>query len=72
MFEIYVPLLRGQGDWRAVDAIHVGGMRYRIIGTMPEGEEWAFIPGDEVECESSEQEKGKIVLTAKRLVRVSL
>ncbi|MED5387408.1 MAG: hypothetical protein VX793_01035 [Pseudomonadota bacterium] len=66
MFEIYVPVKRGQGEWRAVDAVHVGGMRYRVIGTMPEDEEWAFTPGEEVECEMTELH-GKTVLTAKRL-----
>lgn len=72
MFEIYVPLLRGQGEWRAVEAVHVSGSRYRIIGTMPEGEEWAFIPGEEVECETAEVKKGKKALTAKRLTPVPL
>jgi len=61
MFEIYVPLLRGQGEWRAVEAVHVDGRRYRIIGTMPQDEEWEFLPGEEVECETTEVEEGKKV-----------
>ena len=50
----------------------MGGMRYRIIGTMPEGEEWAFTPGEEVECDTTEVKKGKKVLTAKHLAPVPL
>jgi len=72
MFEIYVPLLRGQGEWRAVEAVHVDGRRYRIIGTMPQDEEWEFLPGEEVACETTEVEEGKNALAAVRVTRVPL
>ena len=47
-------------------------VRYRIIGTMPQDEEWEFLPGEEVECETTEVEEGKNALAAVRVTRVPL
>lgn len=36
--------------WRPVDAEHVGGDQYRVLGQIPEDEVWEFQPGDVVRC----------------------
>jgi hypothetical protein len=38
--------------WSPVDAEHVGGDKYRLLGPIPEGEVWEFHPADEVHCRS--------------------
>jgi len=36
--------------WRPVDAEHVGGDQYRVLGQIPGDEVWEFQPGDVVHC----------------------
>ena len=36
--------------WRPVDAEHVGGDQYRVLGQIPEDEVWELQPGDVVRC----------------------
>jgi hypothetical protein len=38
--------------WRPVDAEHVEGDKYRMLGQIPEAEVWEFQPGDVVHCRS--------------------
>ncbi|MGH9895705.1 MAG: hypothetical protein ACREA0_27725 [bacterium] len=48
---ILVKLLDEAVDvWRPVDAEHVGGGEYRVLGQVPEDEVWEFQPGDVVRC----------------------
>ncbi len=50
---ILVKLLDEAVDvWRPVDAEHVGGDKYRVLGQIPEAEVWEFQPGDVVHCRS--------------------
>jgi len=37
--------------WRPVDAEHVEGDQYRVLGQIPEDEVWEFQPGDVVRCQ---------------------
>mgnify|MGYP003382241126 CR=1 FL=1 len=49
---IHVKLLGEAVDvWRPVTAEFVGRGTYRIIGDLPEGENWEFKPGMEVLCD---------------------
>jgi hypothetical protein len=49
---IYMPLLdEGTDVWRPVDGEPLAGSGYRILGSMPEDERWAFQPGTIVRCE---------------------
>ena len=50
---IYVALLNeGTPCWRPVDAAALGDGDFKIMGVVPDGEEWEFQPGDVVRCES--------------------
>jgi len=40
----------GTECWRPVEAQHVEGDRYRIVGTPPDGERWAFPSGCVLRC----------------------
>ena len=58
METIYVPLLGEAVDvWRPVDAEREGEF-YRITGSAPEAEEWAFASGSLVRCEQRELSDG--------------
>lgn len=49
---IFVPLLEeGTDVARPVEAEHLGGNRYRILGEVPTDELWAFQPGMTVICQ---------------------
>jgi hypothetical protein len=49
---IYVALLdEGVDAWRPVQAEHVGGDLYRLVGKPPDDEVWPFATGDVVRCE---------------------
>lgn len=49
--QVFVALLgEGTDVWRPVQAEPVGGDRYRLLGTIPDGEVWQFQPGDTVHC----------------------
>jgi hypothetical protein len=59
---IYVPLLGENVDvWRPVDAEREGDF-YRITGSVPEAEEWAFHPGSLVRCEQRELSGGPALI----------
>ena len=46
---IYVPLLNeGTDTWRPVAAERLNRETFRVIGPMPDDEEWAFPPGSVV------------------------
>jgi hypothetical protein len=48
---IYVALLDEDVDvWRPVQAEHVAGDLYRLIGEQPDDEAWPFAIGDVVRC----------------------
>lgn len=65
--EVFVPLRdEGTGVVRPAQAFALGGMRFRLIepeGYDPEGEQWQFLPGTEVNC-SVEVRDGREVLVA--------
>jgi hypothetical protein len=55
---IYVALLdEGVDVWRPVEARREGSY-YRITGSVPESEKWAFSPGSLVRCEQRELSEG--------------
>jgi hypothetical protein len=55
---IYVALLdEGVDVWRPVEAQREGNF-YRIFGSVPETEKWAFAPGSLVRCEQRELSEG--------------
>ena len=48
---IYVSLLNeGVGVWRPVHAEPLGDDCYRLVGPVPQGEEWEFLPDSVVRC----------------------
>lgn len=48
---IYVALMdEGTPVWRAVPAEEVAEGAFVLLGTMPEGEHWEFVPGTYVRC----------------------
>ena len=62
---IYMPLLNeGTDVWRPVEATQLSGDLYRVDGSVPEDEEWAFPPGAIVRCERTTIKEGKSDLTA--------
>ncbi|EKF75216.1 hypothetical protein A11A3_04530 [Alcanivorax hongdengensis A-11-3] len=72
MYEVYVPLA-GQSDaWQTVDAVHVHGQVYRLIGEMPEDEQWLYSTGQMVECERQappqQPDSEETVLVARKAV----
>jgi hypothetical protein len=55
---IYVALLEeGLDVWRPVEAEREGTF-YRILGSAPQAEKWAFGPGSLVRCEQRELSEG--------------
>jgi hypothetical protein len=49
---VFVELLdEGVSVWRPLEADHLGGDRYRLIGEQPDDEVWPFVVGDVVKCE---------------------
>jgi hypothetical protein len=50
--------------WRPVDAEHVGGDQYRVLGPIPEDEVWEFQPGEVVRCHLQSFADNKTGLTA--------
>jgi len=48
---IYVPLVNeGTAVWRPVEAEQIAPHLYRLAGLVPDGESWAFQPGEVVRC----------------------
>jgi hypothetical protein len=53
--QIHVELLdEGTLVWRPVSATWIKDKIFKIKGTIPEGETWAFQPGEIVECHERE------------------
>jgi hypothetical protein len=49
---IYIALLNeGTDVWRPVTAEPLDGRLCRLLGPMPDDEQWAFLPGAVVVCE---------------------
>ena len=49
---IYVQLRdEGVDVWRPAHPEHLSGDHYRLLGAVPEDEQWAFLPGTVVRCE---------------------
>jgi hypothetical protein len=60
---IYVGLVgEGLNVLRSVSAEHLGHEFYRIIDNMPEGEIWAFGPGQVVRCRKQKLSSGKAMV----------
>jgi hypothetical protein len=65
---IYVALLdEGVDVWRPVEAERLGPDIFRIIGDIPEGESWAFQPGDIVRCREKQLSKGALLVAHERV-----
>ena len=48
---VHVPLVgAGTAVWRPVSAVRVAPGVFRLGGPIPDGEAWAFVPGDLVRC----------------------
>lgn len=62
---VYVELLEeGTPCWRPVEAENEGGNTYRLLGPLPEGEAWAFQPGERVLCKEHTFSSGERGLLA--------
>lgn len=67
MPQVHVTLLgEGVPVWRPARARHVQDSAYQLEGTVPEGEEWEFQPGELVKCELQEFIGGGSGLVARR------
>ena len=67
---VYVALLDEDVEvWRPVEAEPVGGDLYRLTGEIPDGEVWAFAPGDVVRCETRMLSEGRPVSVATEKIR---
>jgi hypothetical protein len=65
--KIYVELLNeGTDCWRPVEANDLGRGRFQIVQAAPEGEEWAFLSGDIVECRQQEFRNGAGLVAYKK------
>jgi hypothetical protein len=64
MATIYMTLVNeGTEVWRPVEATHLSGDLYRVNGSMPGDEEWAYSPGAIVRCERTTFKEGESELT---------
>jgi hypothetical protein len=65
---IYVELLdEGTFVWRPVSATHIRDLIFKIEGNVPEGETWAFQPGEIVECEPHKLSEGTQLMVIRSL-----
>ena len=65
--QIFVQLLdEGTIVYRPVSAIHIKDMIFKIEGSVPETETWAFLPGEIVECKYHKYIGGNEEITAFR------
>jgi hypothetical protein len=56
---IHIELLEeGTTCWRPVEAEHVQGELYRIVGKKPDGEVWPYSTGDIVKCKKHAFQNG--------------
>lgn len=66
---IFVQLLNeGTDCWRPVNAQEHNEGIFEILGIMPAGEEWEFVPGMRVRCWPKQFADGSIALVAHELV----
>jgi hypothetical protein len=69
MHQIYVALLdEGVDVWRPVQAEDLGNGVFRLVGPIPEGEVWAFQPGDTIRCSEKLFADGRKGMVATALV----
>lgn len=68
MFEILVPFRDDPSQWCAVEAVSLGGERYRITSVPDDAPALRFGPGDPVVCEQQTDEAGHVRLLARRMV----
>jgi hypothetical protein len=67
--KIFVQLLNeGTDCWRPADAKEHGDGVFEILGIMPAGEEWQFVPGTRVRCRQQQFADGPKALVANELV----
>jgi hypothetical protein len=60
-----MPLLNeGTTVFRPVEAQHLSGDMFLILGSVPEEEEWAFQPGIKVQCVIRKDDGGSVELVA--------
>jgi len=65
---VYLELLEeGTKCWRPVQAEHLNGELYRIVGQKPEGEVWPFSVGDIVKCRKHTFQNGIGLLAYEKL-----
>jgi hypothetical protein len=70
--EIFVNLMgEGLNVLRRVRAEHLGRDFYRIIGDMPEGENWQYQPGQIVRCKKTKLSSGKALVAFEEAPRAS-
>lgn len=68
MLTVHVALQEeGTTVWRPVDALHIKGSIYQLVGLVPDQEQWQFMPGQIVECQERTTADGNIFLLACRL-----
>jgi len=49
---IHIPLADDSGAFRPCDAKAVGNGQFAVAGPVAKGDQWKFMPGEIVECES--------------------
>ena len=63
--QVYVALVDEAVEcWRPVDAEYLGKDQYRLSGQVPDGEVWAFQPGETVKCRERTFQDGASGLVA--------
>jgi len=68
--KIHIKLLDEAVDvWRPVDAEHLGGGDYRVLGPIPADEVWEFQPGDVVCCRKRDFADNRAGLVAFEKIR---
>ena len=66
--KIYMALLdEGIDVWRPIDAERLGPDIFRVIGPVPDGETWAFQPGEVVRCQKRKLSDGTHEVATERL-----
>jgi hypothetical protein len=62
---IYVALVdEGVPAWRPVPVRSLGDDIYEVLGIIPPGEKWEFLPGSQVRCRQHKFEDGSVGLRA--------
>ncbi len=66
--QIYVALLdEGIDVWRPVEAERLGPDVFRVTGAIPDGEVWAFQPGEVVRCQEKKLSDGTHPIATEKL-----